>query len=355
MWMCVRKIVCVRARELNFRRQLLTEEFFFHTWTCLTTAGFAGALVNNYLDSDDNSLYALSDLWFINLDQLDSDGDGLSCLQKGICLRPIKWVEIQVPGARPLSRFGAGMSILDAAGQGVLYLSGGVHKVSSGGVGTSASMFELNDLLLFQLRDPFFARCSATGKGLASAVSGQQTPFFVACTDLLGAPANGAQFAVSITPGASCTDCPSTFPPVLNIANGLYRCFFTPSTAGEYQISILVGRGGKAFQEPVGGNPNAPTSTVDDVIRDQLASNPLKGFFELLVLAAPTNQVSSVAFGQGLTLSTSGTASKFFLEALDSFGNRRPGAKLFTHIPRCVQYVYTCIHILVCRVIGTSW
>ena len=74
MWMCVRKIVCVRARELNFRRQLLTEEFFFHTWTCLTTAGFAGALVSNYLDSDDNSLYALSDLWFINLDQLDSDG-----------------------------------------------------------------------------------------------------------------------------------------------------------------------------------------------------------------------------------------------------------------------------------------
>ena len=66
---------------------------------------------------------------------------------------------------------------------------------------------------------------------------------------------------------------------------------------------------------------------MDAVIRDQLASNAVQGFFKLLVLAAPTNQVSSVAFGQGLTLSTSGTASMFHLEALDSFGNRRPGAK----------------------------
>jgi hypothetical protein len=209
---------------------------------------------------------------------------------------------MDVPGDRPLSRFGAGMAVLDGDGQGTLYLTGGVNKETDASM--SRSTRELDDLFLFQLRDPFFRRCSATGKGLVSATAGQNTPFSIACTDLLGAPAMGAQFHVSILPGASCTGCPSAYPPVLAVGVGLYQCSFTPTVAGEYEIHIKVGRGGSKYQEAVGGDPNAPTTTDVAAIREQLASN--RTFFELLVLAAPTNQMASVAFGQGLTLTTSG-------------------------------------------------
>ena len=244
---------------------------------------------------------------------------------------------MEVPGERPMSRFGAGMSILDTDGQGILYLTGGVTRNSAGAASSSPTM-ELNDLYLFQLRDPFFRRCSATGKGLISATAGQNTPFFVACTDLLGKPAMGAQFHVSILPGAACAGCPSAYPPVLAIGIGLYRCTYTPTVAGEYEIHIRVGRGGTKYQEAVGGDPTAETSTDDATIRsrafpegcvrehgvrlasllaelvlltllgascrEQLKTN--RDFFELLVLAAPTNQMASIASGQGLTLTTSG-------------------------------------------------
>ena len=207
-------------------------------------------------------------------------------------------LQMDVPGDRPMSRFGAGMSVLDTDGQGMLYLAGGVNKRT--GVGSA----ELDDLFLFQLRDPFFRRCSATGKGLLFATAGQITPFSIACTNLLGAPAMGAQFHVSILPGASCSGCPSAFPQVQAVGVGMYRCSYTPTVAGEYEIHIMVGRGGSKYQEAVGGDPNALTSTDDATIRQQLTSN--RTFFNLLVLAAPTNQRISVATGQGLTLTTSG-------------------------------------------------
>ena len=211
---------------------------------------------------------------------------------------------MDVPGDRPVSRFGAGMAILDNDGEGKLYLTGGVHKGTD--VALSSSAWELDDLFVFQLRDPFFRRCSATGKGLITATAGQNTPFYIACTNLLGAPAVGAQFHVSILPGASCSGCPSAYPPVQAVGIGLYRCSYIPTTAGEYEIHIRVGRGGSKYQEAVGGDPNAPTSTDDATIRQQLSSDGGRTFFELLVLAAPTNQMASTARGQGLTLSTSG-------------------------------------------------
>jgi hypothetical protein len=161
----------------------------------------------------------------------------------------------------------------------------------------------------------------------------------VACTDLLGKPAMGAQFHVSILPGAACAGCPSAYPPVLAIGIGLYKCTYTPTVAGEYEIHIRVGRGGTKYQEAVGGDPTAETSTIDATIRslafsrglresarrmigvsesrelvllnlfgapcrEQLKTN--RTLFELLVLAAPTNQMASTASGQGLTLTTSG-------------------------------------------------
>ena len=263
--------------------------------------GYAGAPIHDYLEGSGLALVSLNDLWYLDLEQLDADGGGLECLKIGKCLTPLKWVLMDVPGDRPLSRFGAGMSILDSDGQGFLYLSGGIHKTEDA---SSLPTQELDDLFLFQLRDPFFRRCAATGKGLVSATAGQSTPFYIACTNLLGAPAQGAQFAVSVLPGASCSGCPSAYPPVLSVGMGLYQCSFAPIVAGEYEIHIKVGRGGSKFQESVGGDANAEASVDDASIRAQLNSN--RTFFELLVLAAPTNQQASIAQGQGLTLTTSG-------------------------------------------------
>jgi len=286
--------------------------------------GFAGSLIGDYLTGKGYAISSLDDLWYLDLDQINSGGAGLVCLQFGKCLNPLRWVRMDVPGGRPPSRFGAGMSILDSNGEGVLYLTGGINKKEA--LDTSAkSTIELNDLYLFQLRDPFYRRCSATGKGLVSAIAGQETPFLVACTDLLGAPAIGAQFDVAVLPGASCTGCPSAYPPVLSVGVGLYQCIYTPTVAGEYGIFIKVGRGGDKFQEAVGGDPNAPASTDPQVIKDQLESN--RTFFEVLVLAATTNQMGSTARGQGLTLTTSGVGSEFTIAAVDSYMNRRPGGE----------------------------
>jgi hypothetical protein len=91
------------------------------------------------------------------------------------------------------------------------------------------------------------------------------------------------------------------------------------------QIHIKVGRGGDKFQEAVGGDANAETSSNDATIRDQLMGNST--YFDLLVLAAPTNQMSSLATGQGLTLTTAGVGAEFIIAAVDSFMNRRPGGE----------------------------
>ena len=110
------------------------------------------------------------------------------------------------------------------------------------------------------------------------------------------------------------------------MAVGLYVCSFTPTVAGEYEIFIKVGRGGSKYQEPVGGDPIGVASVDDATIRQQISGSN-RTFFELLVLAAPTNQRSSIASGQGLTLSTSGVSAGFVIAAVDSFMNRRPGGE----------------------------
>lgn len=285
--------------------------------------GFSGATVDDYLEGSSSNIYSLNDLWYLDLVQLNNVGNE-DCLTIGKCLSPMKWVKIEVPGDMPLSRFGAGMSVLDSDGKGVLYLTGGINKID--GPRTSQPTQELDDLFLFQLRDPYYRRCAATGKGLVSAIAGQYTPFYIACTNLLGAPAIGAQFHVSVLPGASCSGCPSSYPPVSTVAVGLYVCSFTPTVAGEYEIFIKVGRGGSKYQEPVGGDPIGVASVDDATIRQQISGSN-RTFFELLVLAAPTNQRSSIASGQGLTLSTSGVSAGFVIAAVDSFMNRRPGGE----------------------------
>jgi hypothetical protein len=54
-------------------------------------------------------------------------------------------------------------------------------------------------MLTFQLRDPFYKYCSATGAGLFAAVAGINTPFFIQCRDIFGDPANSASIRVDIT------------------------------------------------------------------------------------------------------------------------------------------------------------
>ena len=124
--------------------------------------GFAGGLHEDFLEGSASTFRSLNDLWYMDLDQLDLVGGGHECLSLGKCLVPMKWVQIDVPGDRPMSRFGASMSILDSEGQGILYLTGGVNKMEKSDT-SSLLTAELDDLHLFRLRDPFYRRCSATG------------------------------------------------------------------------------------------------------------------------------------------------------------------------------------------------
>jgi hypothetical protein len=90
---------------------------------------------------------------------------------------------------------GAGI-IVDSSDN--LYITGGT-TVTTAFDTTSVPFIVLSDMLTFQLRDPFYKYCSATGAGLFAAVAGINTPFFIQCRDIFGDPANSASIRVDIT------------------------------------------------------------------------------------------------------------------------------------------------------------
>jgi hypothetical protein len=49
---------------------------------------------------------ALNDLWYLNLNLLDED-----CVKQGWCSNQLTWVQIDVPGSKPMKRWGAGLVI----------------------------------------------------------------------------------------------------------------------------------------------------------------------------------------------------------------------------------------------------
>ena len=74
----------------------------------------------------------------------------------------------------------------------------------------------LSDIFIFQLRDPYYKYCSATGAGLFKTVAGVSSQFYLQCRDAFGEPANGASFKVQIkgTNHASDTSpAPPLYPP----------------------------------------------------------------------------------------------------------------------------------------------
>jgi len=277
----------------------------------------------DYFSNDMEFVNTLDDVWVLNLDQIHADGQGQQCLYYARCSVTMRWSQLEVPGERPASRFGASLAALDQFNEGILFLADGSRKQ----IETNAVLQtnDIDDLFVFQLHDPFYKHCAATGKGLTQAIAGRTTTFNIACTDILGEPANGAQFAVTITGGPTCEGCPSVFPPVIGIGEGLYECMYVPIAAGEYVVTVKVGRGGADFQDLVGGDPGATRSNLQaDILKQNKGNNGLTAF-TLLVSAGPTSRRTSVALGAAVTLSTAGITSTFLINSVDAFQNLRPG------------------------------
>ena len=129
-------------------------------------------------------ILSLSDLWYLDMTPLS-----VACLSGSAACPQLQWVLIDVPGVKPMGRWGAGM-VLDPSDN--LYIIGGNT------FDTTAREFKVrSDIFIFQLRDAYYKYCSATGAGLFSAIAGIRVPFYIQCRDAFGEPANNANLQVS--------------------------------------------------------------------------------------------------------------------------------------------------------------
>jgi hypothetical protein len=166
---------------------------------------------------------------------------------------------------------------------------------------------------VFQLRDPYYKYCSATGVGLKTAMAGVLSKFYIQCRDAFLDPADNARFSVLISGSVDMT--PSPF----SVGTGLYQCEYTPVKVGQYTVNIKVGRGGS--QDLIAGVDDSPDNDEHEFNFWNNVGTP----GTLTVSPGPTSPPGSVAQGEFLTLSTAGVASGFIITAQDQFGNRRPG------------------------------
>jgi len=274
-----------------------------------------------YLEGATQSdLVALTDLWYLDLSSLT-----VACVSGDEVCALLRWIMIDVPGTKPVGRWGAGM-VLDPADN--LYIIGGNTFDR-----TAREFQVLSDIFIFQLRDPYYKYCSATGAGLVSAVAGVSTPFYIQCRDAFGEPADSASFQVDITgkegqPGMK----PAPFP----IGKGLYKCEYAAFVTGQYEIRIFVGRGGGEFMDLIEGIDTEPTNEDHDFMyqpaSNSLVSESAKGYFSLSVSPADTNARRSEAVGNSITGNTAGAIGTFLITAKDVFGNRRPGGDTVTSL-----------------------
>ena len=140
--------------------------------------------------------------------------------------------------ASRINGFGAGV-LLDSSDN--LYIIGGNTFDT-----TKKEFKVLSDIFVFQLRDPYYKYCSATGVGLFSAVAGIATPFYIQCRDAFGNPANSASFQVDITGKEGQ---PGMKPAPFALGNGEYKCEYAAFQTGQYEIRIYVGRGGGEYMD----------------------------------------------------------------------------------------------------------
>jgi len=237
---------------------------------------------------------------------------------KGTSELPLPWQRVDVPGDRPRTGFGAGV-VVDPSDN--LYIIGGAD----------ARLNERKELFLFQLRDPYFKYCSATGAALKAGVAGVKSTIYLGCLDNFLENADGASFRVAIEGPVSIQ------PGIVSLGDGKYSCSFTPVKMGTYTLSISVGRGGAQYKDLIMGIDTEPSNNVLDgefcspslpppymCTTSQPAQNP----YTLKVLPGPLSPDLTEATGTYLTLSTAGVASNFVITAKDAFSNRRAGGDM---------------------------
>ena len=140
--------------------------------------------IKTYLDQSSTSrIKVFDDLWYLELQDLDA-----KCVSTGSCSQSL-WKLVDVPGAKPQNGLGAGV-LLDPSDN--LYITGGAGLQGS-------VLSEGRDLFVFQLRDPFYKYCSATGSALTAGVAGVQSIVYLQCKDAFMEPADSASFAVKIS------------------------------------------------------------------------------------------------------------------------------------------------------------
>lgn len=282
-----------------------------------------------------NNLIACTDLWYLDMASLS-----VGCVSGAEVCQPLRWILIDVPGTKPMGRWGAGM-VLDPSDN--LYIIGGSTFDS-----TAKEFKVLSDIFIFQLRDPYYKYCSATGAGLFSAVAGISTPFYVQCRDSFGEPADSASFQVDITgkegqPGMK----PAPFP----IGKGLYKCEYAAFVTGQYEIRIFVGRGGSEYMDLIEGIDTEPSNEEHDfefnpASRNEVSESSQK-YFSLSVSPADTNAGRSEAVGTSITANTAGAIGTFLITAKDVFGNRRPGGDTVTALMELWNDVTSQVQIIV--------
>jgi len=273
----------------------------------ITAAGDTSPAWAYLTKSDASAVIPLNDLWYLDLSSLTE-----TCIKDGKCSSALPWTKIEVPGRAVPSRWGAGI-VLDTAQN--LYVTGGATVVNG-------AWTEVADLYVFQLGDPYYKKCSATGKGLTIAEAGVPAVFYLQCKDSLDAPANGARFQIDISGPVDMS------PSVLSVGTGLYKCEFLPVRASsDYEITIKVGRGGPEYQDLIAGVDGDPSDSVHDYrgFYGDLGGSSNPNPFSLKVMPGSTDPTTSVATGSLFTLTTAGIISSFTVLARDAFLNRRPG------------------------------
>ena len=232
------------------------------------------------------------------------------------------WFRVDVPGGKPKTGFGAGV-LLDSLEN--LWIIGGADY-------TDAAFIERKELFYFQLKDPYFKYCSATGSSLETGVAGVKSIFYLQCQDNFMRPAESASFTVAMKGPVS------LLPGIVELGGGKYSCSFTPVKMGTYTISISVGRGGAQYQDLITGFDSESSNNVlegefepqcsYDANNKEVCSTPAQNPYTLEVLPGPLSPGVTEAAGTYITLSTAGVVSKFVITAKDAFSNRRPGGDI---------------------------
>ena len=137
--------------------------------------------------------------------------------------------------------------------------------------------------------------------------------------------------------GAGKEDQPDLKPsPVPQELDGQYRCEFTPTKKGQYEIKIYVGRGGSGYMDQIEGEDDEPSNDVHEYFFEKamLEESTTPQSFQLSVEPGDTDAKASAAVGDSITTSTAGNIGIFRVTAKDAFENQRPGGEAVTSLMR---------------------